>query len=86
MAISSPADRAKIKEVLKAISDSFTRIEAERDLIKESISELSSEHNISKKILNKMARIYHKQSYSKAQQEFEEFEEFYEGIVESKEG
>ena len=40
--ISSPADRKKIKDALHEISGSMTRIEAERDYIKEAIKELAS--------------------------------------------
>lgn len=83
MQISSPADRAKIKKMLSEISNSYTRISAEKDLIKETISDLSKEYEIPKRTLNKMAKIYHKQSYSLEQQAFEEFEELYENIVET---
>ena len=60
--ISNPTDQVKIKKMLSEISDSFTRIEAERDLIKETIEALSDDFDIDKKILRKMARIYHKQN------------------------
>ena len=39
--ISSPSDRQKIKKLLSEVSDSMTRIAAERDLIKETIKEMS---------------------------------------------
>jgi len=81
MSISSETDRSKIKKMLAEISNSYYRIAAEKDLIKETIADLSKEFDIPKRTLNKMARIYHKQSYSQEQQEFEEFEELYESIV-----
>lgn len=80
---SSPTDRAKIKKMLGEVSNSFTRIAAEKDLIKETITDLSKEFEIPKRTLNKMAKIYHKQSYSQEQQEFEEFEQLYENIVDN---
>jgi uncharacterized FlgJ-related protein len=81
--ISSPADRAKIKKMLGEVSNSMTRIEAERDLIKETIKEMSQEFNLSKRHLNRMAKVYHKQNFSREREEHEEFEELYTTIVES---
>ena len=82
--ISSPADRKKIKDALHEISGSMTRIEAERDYIKEAIKELADEFKLSKRTLNKMARVYHKQNYSQEVANHEEFEGLYETIVELK--
>lgn len=83
MTVSSPTDKAKIKKMMFEISNSFTRISAEKDLIKETIADLSKEFEIPKRTLNRMAKIYHKQSYSQEQQEFEEFGELYENILET---
>ena len=54
--ISNPADRKKIKDALQEISDSMTRISAEKDLIKDIIGDLNEQFEIDKKILNKMGR------------------------------
>lgn len=81
--ISSPADRAKIKKMLGEVSNSMTRIEAERDLIKETIKEMSQEFNLSKRQLNRMAKVYHKQNFTREQEEHSEFEDLYTSIVES---
>ena len=79
--ITSPADRKKIKDALQEISDSMTRIDAEKDLIKETINDLHDNFKISKKILNKMARTYHKQNFLNEQQNHEEYETLYEEVV-----
>ena len=79
--ISNPTDQIKIKKMLSEISDSFTRIEAERDLIKETIEALSDDFDIDKKILRKMARIFHKQNYSTVEAEQEELALLYESVV-----
>jgi hypothetical protein len=81
--ISNPADRAKIKKMLAEISGSFTRIEAERDLIKETIKDMSQQFNLSKRQLNKMAKVYHKQNFTSEHEEHVEFENLYTSIVES---
>lgn len=82
--ISNPADRVKIRKMLGEISDSFTRISAERDLIKETVKEMSEEFNLPKRTLNKMAKTYYKQSFQNEVADAEEFEELYTAIVEQK--
>lgn len=81
MSISSPVDRKKIREALREISNSMTRIDAEKDLIKAVISDLSDQYQLPKKAFNKMARVYHKQTFNQEQQEFSEFETLYEEIT-----
>ena len=81
--ISSQADREKIKKMLGEVSNSMTRIEAERDLIKETIKEMSQEFNLSKRTLNRMAKVYHKQNFLREREEHEEFEDLYTTIVEN---
>ena len=81
--ISSPADRKKIKDALQEISNSMTRVEAERDLIKSIVKDISDNHELPKKYINKMARSYHKQNFQITQQETEELESLYMTIVDS---
>jgi hypothetical protein len=79
--ISSPEDRKKIKNALQEISDSMTRMEAERDLIKDIIQDVNDNHKLPKKYISKMARIYHKQNFQVTQQETEELEALYITVV-----
>lgn len=81
--ISNPADRQKIKKMLGEVSNSMTRMEGERDLIKETIKEMSQEFNLSKRQLNRMAKVYHKQNFSREKEEHSEFEDLYTSILES---
>lgn len=82
--ISSPADRIKIKAMLGEISNSMVRMEAERDLIRETIKEMSTQFQLPKKTLSRMAKVYHKQNYTQEVAEHEEFETLYETIVQEK--
>ena len=79
--ISNPKDQEKIRTVLSEISNSYTRISAERDLINETIQALSEDFEIDKKILRKMAQIFHKQNYTEVENEQEELALLYESIV-----
>jgi hypothetical protein len=74
-------DKNKVLGVLKEVSNAMTRIEAERDFIKEAVKAASEEHEIDKKILRKMAVVYHKQNFDTVQGESEEFLTMYETIV-----
>jgi ssDNA-specific exonuclease RecJ len=82
--VSNPADREKIKKMLAEISGSLTRMEAERDLVRETIKDMSKQFNLPVKTLNRMAKVYHKQNYSQEIAEHEEFEELYETIIQDK--
>ena len=79
--ISSAADKKAIKDAMREISSSMTRTEAERDLIKEIINDISEKYEIPKKTFRKLARVYHKQNFTKEIEEHEEFELLYENIT-----
>ena len=81
--ISNPADRKKIKDALQEISDSMTRMEAERDLIKDIINDVNDNFKLPKKYISKMAKIYHKQNFANEQQETDELESLYITIVDT---
>ena len=83
MSISSVEDRKKIFAAIREISNSFVRIESERDLIKDIVKDVSDNYQISRKTVNKLAKVYHKQNLSQVEQEHEEFLEVYESITKS---
>lgn len=84
MKISSEVDKKKIKSMLQEISNSYTRIAAERDLIKETIATMAEDFELPKPILRKMAKVYHKQNFHTEQADHEEFEQLYTEVVETK--
>ena len=81
MTISNAADRKKILDAITEISNSMTRISAERDFIKDAVADVSDKFQIPKKIVAKMARVYHKQSFNTESEENSEFESLYEEVV-----
>lgn len=74
-------DAKAIKMVMRDISDSMTRIDGEKDFIKESINELSEKYSIPKKNLSKVARIIHKQNMAEVQADNNDVEELYEDLT-----
>jgi hypothetical protein len=81
MTISSPEDKKKLKNAIQEISNSMTRMEAERDLIKEIVKEQSDQFQIPKKILAKIAKTYHKQNLTQEVEDHEDFVELYEEVT-----
>ncbi|MHB8123861.1 MAG: hypothetical protein ACYDG4_17195 [Desulfuromonadaceae bacterium] len=81
MNIQDPAIREKVRNAMDEMSASMTRIEAERDLLKEIVKKLNEDHELSKKALNKIAKVYHRQSYSKELEEMDDFSTMYETIL-----
>ena len=79
--IHNPVERKKFNDALQEISNSMTRIEAEKSLIKNIVDELVTSSEIPKKTINKLARIFHKQNFSQEAQAFEELETLYEEVV-----
>lgn len=78
---SSEADRKRIKDCIIEISNSMTRIAAEKDFIKEAILNCCDEVEVDKKHLRKMATIYYKQNLAEVVSEVEDVEALYESIV-----
>lgn len=81
MSLSSPEDKKKLKNAITEISNSMTRMEAERDLIKEIVKEQSDQFQIPKKILAKIAKTYHKQNLTQEVEDHEDFVELYEEVT-----
>ena len=81
---SSPADRKVIKDAMQEISNSLTRIEAERDLVKETVKDICTKYQLPTRAFRKLAVTYHKQNFNEEAASFEEFEALYASIVETK--
>jgi hypothetical protein len=66
---------------MQEISNSLTRTEAERDLVKDIIKETCDKFELDKKIFRRMAKVYHRRNYSEEVAEHEAFELLYENIT-----
>ena len=74
-------DKKKIKGALQEASNSLTRIDAERDLVKNIINDTSKNFQIPKKTVKKLINVYHKQNFSEEVASHEEFEVLYETVT-----
>lgn len=75
--LSSPADRKVLHDAIQELSNSMTRVEAERDFMKEAIVDVAKKLNLDKKHVRKLARIYHKNNLNEVKQEQEDVEALY---------
>lgn len=76
-------DRKKIKDAMQEASNSFIRIDAERDLVKNIIADLNDAYKIPKKTISKMIKVYHKNNFQEEVAEADEFETLYETITQN---
>lgn len=72
--------KKKLRGACQEISDSLTRISAERDLMKDIVDSISKELNIPKKFINKTARAFHKQNFASVATENEQLEILFEVV------
>jgi hypothetical protein len=74
-------DRKNIQNALREMSDSMTRIAAEKDHQKAIAEKMLDEVGVPKKDFNKLARIYHASSIMEEAARNEEFMEFAEAVM-----
>lgn len=74
-------DRNKVQKALREMSDSMTRVQAEKDLQKDIAQAILDDVGVPKKDFNKLARIYHASNLMEEAARNEEFMEFAEAIM-----
>jgi hypothetical protein len=81
--ISNPQEIKEIRGALQEISDAMTRMDAEKDLIKDIKATLFEEHKdkLTKKDINKLAKTFHKASFQVESAEFDKFSYLYQTVT-----
>lgn len=77
----SEPDRDKLFKVIKECSDSMTRQDAEKDFVRESIADTSKNMQLTKKLVARLVKVYHKQNFDEEVAVHEQFETLYETVV-----
>lgn len=77
---SNPADQNKIKNAVREMEDSMTRIAAEKDLQKEIINRINEETGYAKPALRKLATMKYKLTRNKVESEAETLVETYDRL------
>lgn len=74
-------DKKALKGVLDELSNSMLRVKSEKEFQKEAITDASEKFNMNKRILRKMVKVYHNNSFTEEVMEMEEFQTLYESVV-----
>ncbi len=77
----SDPDKQKLFKVVKECSDSMTRQDAEKDFVRESITETAKNMQLPKKLVARLVKVYHKQNFDEEVAVHEQFENLYESVV-----
>ena len=77
----TPVDKLKLLDALQDISTSMTRTDAERDLLKNIKKDICDELQLNRKVLNKLARTYHKGNFNEEVEMHKDFESLYETVT-----
>ncbi len=85
---SNPKEQDKIRGALKELSDCKTRMDAEKELMKEIADNLKEDFGLSRRLVNSMVATYMEGNYinklSEMEARIEEYEIFYSGLFKLK--
>jgi len=81
---SSEEHRKDILNQIKQMSDALTRMDSEKEFIKDTVKFVKETYDIDPKWINKTLKDFHKNKFDETVKEFEEYEAFYETIVNMK--
>lgn len=73
--------QGRLKKALKDAADSHLRAEAESEYLREVIKKVAEDLKIPKKLVNALAKTYHKQNFDEVVAEHEQFEKLYKTVV-----
>jgi hypothetical protein len=73
-------DKKAVMGVIQECSNALTRMDAEREFIKEAIQDASERYELDKKHLRKVIQIHHKQNLQEVKYDNTEVEDLYEEL------
>jgi hypothetical protein len=74
--------KRQIMDAIRKLDDSLTVLDAQKDNMKLVLDEVEATHQVSKKLVRKLAVVYHKLSFDEEQQFMNSFEDMWVNIVE----
>lgn len=72
--------QGRLKKALKDAADSHLRSEAESEYLREVIKKVADDLKIPKKLVNALAKTYHKNNFDDVVAEHEQFEKLYKAV------
>lgn len=76
----NPTEKKAVAAAIQEMSDSMTRIEAERELMKDITDVTHEKYGLEKKHFKKLATIFHKRNLDEVRGEHETIESLYEDL------
>jgi hypothetical protein len=73
--------QGRLKKALKDAADSHLRSEAESEYLREVIKKIAEDLKIPKKLVNALAKTYHKRNFDELVAEHEQFEKLYKAVT-----
>ena len=73
-------DKARLLTALKELDDSMTRVDVEKDIQKTIKGNVCEELGLKKKVLTRLAKVFHNQNFSEEVELDEEFSKLYETV------
>lgn len=70
-----------IRSCLQEISNSLTRMEAERDNIREIVNRMADEFEMNKRVSRKLGRVFHKRNIEEERADQQELNDTYDAVV-----
>ena len=77
----SAPDREKLFKIVQECSNSMTRMDAEKDFVREAITDTAKNMQLPKKMVARLVKVYHKQNFDEEVAVHEQFETLYESVV-----
>lgn len=75
------SDKDKLLGVIKELSNSMSRAEAEKEFQKEAVAKAAEDFTLTKKLISKLATTYHKDRFDEEKASSEEFIDLYESVI-----
>lgn len=77
----SQEEKDRLLKAIKEMSNSLARAEGEREYVSEATKKISDDVKLSKKLVSKLVKVYHKQNFEEEIAIHNEFEDLYKALV-----
>lgn len=79
----NPDVRKKVQNAVMEADRALIEIDSQKEQIKDIINKVAEEHDLEKKVLRKMIKVYHKNNLATVKLEHNELEAFYDEVFNS---
>ena len=77
----SQEQKDRLLKAIKEMSNSLARAEGEAEYVREATKKIADDVKLSKKLVNKLVKVYHKQNFDEEVAIHDQFEDLYKALV-----